>query len=103
MRQFLIISALIVISFGVSGTAQAEEKKTGPYHCGTPIDNDISTPDFGFCDYYSRRFEYREKSLEARKLMRQRSEKFAAPRREVKAKYEADLQKLHDSISSESE
>ena len=98
MRLFILSLTCFLFTLGVNaGLAHAQYKKEGVYHCGTPIDNELTTngPDHAFCDMYSRRFEYREKKNELRDLIEARRKNFLAHESEAKANYAKRLEEMY--------
>ena len=73
------------------------------YQCGVPETFEVSMEVEGFCDYYERRFAYREESIVFQAQLKERAEKYAAVRRGVHEKYAADLEALNERRGSDAE
>lgn len=109
MRLLLIaFSVFTITTLSAATNVYAQERRAplngeGSYFCGLPIDNNMPTyhEDFAHCDFYDRRFAYREKSIEARELIDQRRENYALYMRETRARYKERLEELHASYPSE--
>ncbi len=100
MRLFILSMTCFLFTLAAgAGAAHAQYEKEGVYHCGTPVDNELTTngPDHAYCDMYSRRFEYREKKNELRDLMDARRENFIANESEAKANYAKRLEEMYSS------
>ncbi|MEZ5814567.1 MAG: hypothetical protein R3E13_07630 [Alphaproteobacteria bacterium] len=77
--------------------SHAQESK----FCGTPAPAALDTKAEAHCDIYQRQLAYREKALKMDTLMKERQENFAAPRREAIKRYEADMEALNATRSSD--
>ncbi len=91
MKFFLLTMFAATITF--SATTNAE-------NCGVPKGFVLGTETVGHCDIYQRQLAYREESLEMKRIMEERQENFAEPRREAIKQYEADLEALNEKRSS---
>lgn len=69
--------------------------------CGTPTPAALDTKAETHCDIYQRQLAYREEALKMDALMKERQENFAAPRREALKRYEADMEALNATRSSD--
>ena len=95
MRKFVVLSTAL-FSLSVAPVAFAGEYDDSIYHCGTPVDNtlttDNSTP---VCDFYTRQLEYRIKANDLRDRILSRQKNFQGPSKEARRRYEEKLIELN--------
>lgn len=106
MRNFLFVFLLLVGFLSASAHQARAQDGEHFYYCGPPqVEETVPeyAEHFKFCDYYQRRFDYRESAIKLKKQINTRRERFAEYGRMVREKYEADLKRHHDSLGEDSE
>lgn len=90
MRLFLAVLSISILT--LAHTAKAQDSSE---FCGLPSKTEFSTDTVAHCDIYQRQLAYREEALKLEKLMEERQENFASPRREALKRYKEDMKELN--------
>jgi hypothetical protein len=99
-----IIAGLCLLIYAVTMIRITSAEAAEIYECGAPTTYELETEsNADLCDVYSRQIAYRDEAIKFRKQIRQRAESFIIPTVEARKNYLENLQKLHDSIPSDSE
>lgn len=106
MKHLVYILTFVFFLFGMANSSFAMDEYTIETNkCNIPRDMSLSTEDdkrWKYCNIYSRRFLYREKSIALREQLLERAKAYHEVGQARRDFHEKEIQEYHQSLKTES-